>query len=134
MVKNFSDTWDSIETVLKANAVLLGVDDKFIKKGDRETPQRAPFLTVYLLPSDVKRSESGTIAAPLASCLVFCGVAPSKTLSDSIVSAMTLATKVVSVLQSIPELTFTGNPFEFDEDSSVYTCVSVSFNIRYKLF
>ncbi len=134
MVRTFGDTWDYIESLLQSNAATIGVDATAIRKGDRETPARAPFLTVYLIPTQMKKSESSA-GGYRATCYVFAGVKPAKTLADSIKDAVDLAGKVIAVLQQ--DRTMTAFPhdsaMEFDEDSSVYTAVSVAFDVVYKL-
>jgi hypothetical protein len=135
MVRTFSETWDYIESLLQSNAVTLGIDAGAIKKGDRETPARAPFLTVYLIPSATTKAENGTSGHFRATCIVFAGVRPAKTLADSIKSAVDLAGKVLTVSSQDRTLpTFMhDSPIEFDEDSSIYTAVSVTFEVPYKL-
>lgn len=134
MVRTFSDTWDAIEALLQANAATLGVDVGAITKGDRETPARTPFLTVYLYPSDIENSESGA-SGFRATCYVIAGVEPKKTFAESIKSAVSLASKVVAVMkaQSQMQIFPSKNLIEFDEESSVYTAISVAFTVPYKL-
>lgn len=135
MVRTFSETWDYIETLLQTNAVTLGVDAGAIKKGDRETPARAPFLTVYLIPSGIMKAESGAGGHFRATCIVFAGVRPAKTLADSVKSAVDLAGKVLGVLnqdRTLPTFMY-DSPIEFDEDSSIYTATSITFEVPYKL-
>jgi hypothetical protein len=135
MVRTFSETWDYIESLLQSNAVTLGIDAGAIKLGDRETPARAPFLTVYLVPSGIMKAESGAGGHFRATCIVFAGVKPAKTLADSIKSAVDLAGKVLSVLRTDRTLTtfMYDSPVEFDEDSSIYTATSITFEVPYKL-
>lgn len=135
MVRTFSETWDAIEALFQANAAILGVDVGAITKGDRETPARAPFLTIYLIPSGMAKAENSTGGHFRATCIVFAGVEPSRTLADSIKSAVDLAAKVLGVLRQERTITtfLHDSPIEFDEDSSVYTATSITFEVPYKL-
>lgn len=135
MVRTFSDTWDAIEALLTANATTLGVTAGAITKGDRETPARTPFLTVYMIPSSTMKAESGAGGHFRATCIVFAGVKPAKTLAESISDAVDLAGKVLGIFRQDRTITtFLGDsPIEFDEDSSVYTAVSITFTVPYKL-
>ncbi len=135
MVRTFSDTWDAIEALLQANAATLGVDVGAITKGDRETPARTPFLTVYLVPSGITKAENGTGSHFRATCIVFAGVEPARTLADSIKSAVELAGRVLGVLRTDRTITafMPDSPIEYDEDSSLFTAVSITFEVPYKL-
>lgn len=135
MVRTFSETWDYIESLLQSNAAILGIDASAIKKGDRETPARAPFLTVYLIPSGIMKAESGAGGHFRATCIVFAGVRPAKTLADSVKSAVDLAGKTLGVLSQDRALKMFlyDSPIDFDEDSSIYTATSITFEVPYKL-
>lgn len=100
VIRNFEDTWEQIETLLKANALMFGIDANAISSGepDEAIAPNPPFIKIFAMPDIDNEIPAYTAEFEILRFTFFIAGTPADSLRHSIQNAVRLSLRVRKVL------------------------------------